>query len=124
MNLEQLKQAYKNNAEVLRYIDYLMNRFRTVEVYEDFHQLVHLFSDIEDLDLRFDLQRAVSYVYFYFPIGASIQINPIENDFEVEFTTSNEVIYLDAKRVKIPLQKFKDLDDAELDDFFQFGLED
>lgn len=127
-NTELLKQLHRGNKPVLQYIDYLIERFRTVEVYEDFHQLIHLLSDIEDFGERFEMQRALSYIYFYFPEGASVTIlPPIEEngfDYIYEFTCSNEIICLDpTKRVKIPLQKFKELDDTELDDFFQFDLE-
>ena len=124
----QLKELYANDKDMLGYIDYLLKRFRKVDVYDDFHQLIHLLSDIEDFGERFEMQRALSYIYFYFPEGASVTIlPPIEEngfDYIYEFTCSNEVICLDPnKRVKIPLQKFKELDDAELDDFFQFDLE-
>lgn len=124
----QLKELYANDKDMLGYIDYLLKRFRKIDVYEDFHKLIHLLSDIKDYGERFEMQRALSYIYFYFPVGASVTIlPPIEEngfDYIYEFTCSNEVICLDpTKRVKIPLQKFKELDDVELDAFFQFDLE-
>ena len=128
MNTITLKELYANDKDMLGYIDYLIKRFRKVDVYDDFHQLIHLMGDIKDYNERFEMQRALSYIYFYFPEGASVTIlPPIEEngfDYIYEFTCSNEVICLDpTKRVKIPLQKFKDMDDVELDDFFQFDLE-
>ena len=124
----QLKELYANDKDMLGYIDYLLKRFRKVDVYDDFHKLIHLMGDIKDYDERFEMQRALSYIYFYFPEGASVTIlPPIEEngfDYIYEFTCSNEVICLDpTKRVKIPLQKFKDMDDVELDEYFQFDLE-
>ena len=123
----QLKELYANDKDMLGYIDYLLKRFRKVDVYDDFHQLTHSLGDIKDYDERFEMQRALSYIYFYFPEGASVTIlPPIEEngfDYIYEFTCSNEVICLDpTKRVKIPLQKFKDMDDNELDAYFQFDL--
>ena len=123
----QLKELYANDKDMLGYIDYLLKRFRKVDVYDDFHKLIHLLSNIKDYDERFEMQRALSYIYFYFPEGASVTIlPPIEEngfDYIYEFTCSNEVICLDpTKRVKIPLQKFKDMDDNELDAYFQFDL--
>ena len=128
MNTITLKELYANDKDMLGYIDYLIKRFRKVDVYDDFHQLIHLMGDIKDYDERFEMQRALSYIYFYFPEGASVTIlPPIEEngfDYIYEFTCSNEVICLDpTKRVKIPLQKFKDMDDVELDEYFQFDLE-
>ena len=128
MDTITLKELYANDKDMLGYIDYLVNRFRKVDVYDDFHKLIHLLSDIKDYGERFEMQRALSYIYFYFPLGASVTIlPPIEEngfDYIYEFNCSNEVICLDpTKRVKIPLQKFKELDDVELDDYFQFELE-
>lgn len=129
MNINKhLKEYYAGDRDMLGYIDYLIKRFRKVDVYDDFNKLIHLMGDIKDYDERFEMQRALSYIYFYFPEGASVTIlPPIEEngfDYIYEFTCSNEVICLDpTKRVKIPLQKFKELDDVELDEYFQFNLE-
>ena len=124
----QLKELYANDKDMLGYIDYLLKRFRKVDVYDDFNKLIHLLRNIKDYDERFEMQRALAYIYFYFPEGASVTIlPPIEEngfDYIYEFTCSNEVICLDpTKRVKIPLQKFKDMDDNELDAYFQFDLD-
>lgn len=127
MNATKLKQLHKGNEDLINYIDYLIARFRTVEVYEDFHRLIHLLSDTKDFGERFEMQRALAFIYYYFPEGACVTIYPPieENGFDYlyEFTCSNEAICFDpSKRVKIPLQKFKDLEDSDLDDYFQFEL--
>ena len=127
MNAKQLKQYYAEDKNILGYIEYLESKFNTVEVYEDFHQMIHLMADIKDYEQRFQMQRALSFIYFYFPFGASVTVlPPIEEngfDYIYEFTCNKDLITLDAKRIQLPLQKFKDMEDVELDVFFMFDLE-
>lgn len=127
MNVKKLKQQFAEDKNILGYIEYLESRFGKVDMYEDFHELIHVMADVEDYAERFQMHRALHYIYFYFPFGASVTVYPPneENGFDYiyEFTCNKDLITLDAKRIQLPLQKFKDMEDVELDVFFMFDLE-
>lgn len=124
--VEQLKKQYIEEKNILDYIDYLIETYETVDVVPDLSDIIQLVSDIEDFNIRYHVQRVIALIYHNFEYVTGITMSAVETngkrDCEFKFSYTDWKNVFDSHTVKINLSDVREMDEEEIQEYFEIGL--